>query len=254
MKKPFNKIILQVIAIVMMTIDHVTWLVFPGYPTEPLPIILHLLGRITFPIMAFFIAEGYHYTHDKKKYILRIFIFSLISHVPYMLQSIPFKEYGWLALIPFATGNGIGRFLGQASVLWSYLMGLLMLVVLDKEKLNIWAKRGLIALLCIAAFPADWSCIGSLIVVAIYTNRGKPLKQILYSMVWIGAYAIVYFFAIDKIYGLLQLGVILAIPILMLYNGKKSNNPTVNKIFKWFFYIYYPLHLLIIGLIGLFLS
>ena len=47
------------------------------------------------------------------------------------------------------------------------------------------------------------------------------------------------------------MGVILSIPILMLYNGKRGNNAKVNNFMKWFFYIYYPLHLVILGLIQL---
>ena len=62
-----------------------------------------------------------------------------------------------------------------------------------------------------------------------------------------------YYFALDKIYALIQLGVLLTIPFLMLYNGKKSKSNKVNKTMKWFFYIYYPLHLLILGVIGLFI-
>ena len=57
---------LKLIAIVAMTADHIAWLLFPGYPAEPLPIILHIIGRLTCPVMCFFIAEGYHYTHDVK--------------------------------------------------------------------------------------------------------------------------------------------------------------------------------------------
>lgn len=58
---------LKLIAIAAMTADHIAWLLFPGYPTDPLPIILHIIGRLTCPIMCFFIAEGYHYTRDIKK-------------------------------------------------------------------------------------------------------------------------------------------------------------------------------------------
>ena len=252
-KKPFNKIHLQVIAIIAMTIDHLTWLLFPGYPTEILPIILHIIGRLAFPIMAYFIAEGYHYTRNKNKYMLRILIFALISHVPYMMQSIPFQNYGWLSLIPFATGNGITRFLNQASVLWAYFIGLVMLRVNDSTKFKQWQKVILVLLLCVAAFPSDWSCVASLIILTIGSNRGNPKKQIIESMIYISMYAVIYFFTLDKLYGLLQFGVILSIPIIALYNGKKSNNEKVNKVMKWFFYIYYPLHLLILGLIGLFI-
>ena len=65
---------------------------------------------------------------------------------------------------------------------------------------------------------------------------------------YVAIYAVVYYFAIDKVYGLIQLAVVLAIPILKVYNGERGSSPTINKIMKWGFYIYYPLHLLILGL------
>lgn len=66
---------------------------------------------------------------------------------------------------------------------------------------------------------------------------------------YVAIYATVYFFAIDKIYGLLQMAVVLSVPIIMMYNGERGNNQRLNHIMKWLFYVYYPLHLLIIGLI-----
>lgn len=249
--KKLNKIHLQLIAIIAMTIDHLAWLIFPGYPTEAIPLIMHIIGRLAFPIMAYFIAEGYHYTRNKNKYMLRILIFALISHIPYMMQSIPFQNYGWLSLIPFATGEGITRFLNQASVLWAYFIGILMLRVNDSTKLKSYQKFLLILLLCLVAFPSDWSCIASLVILSIHTNRGKPIKQIMYSMFYILLYAVVYIFALDVVYGFLQLGVVIAIIPLSLYSGKKSNNQKLNQIMKYFFYFYYPIHLLILGILGL---
>lgn len=246
--KCLNSNALKIVAIIAMTIDHLAWLIFPIYDTSFLPVLMHIIGRITCPIMCFFIAEGYYHTKNLKKYILRLFIFALISHVPYMLQSTNFKEYGWLSLIPFATGNGINRFLNQTSVIFSLLIGLLMLDVANKNIKYIY-KIFLILLLCLLAFPCDWSCIASLIILSIGTNRGKPLKQILFSLFYISIYVVVYYFSINKVYGLIQYGVILSIPLLMLYNGKRGKK---SKFMKWIFYIYYPLHLLILGLIGLF--
>lgn len=248
-----NKIHLQLIAIIAMTIDHLTWLIYDGYDKSTIAIILHLIGRLAFPIMAFFIAEGYHYTRNKKKYIRRIFIFSLISHIPYMMQAMSFKEYGWLSLIPFATGEGITRFLNQASVLWAYFIGLLMLVVNDSSRLKNYQKLLLVFILAIIAFPADWSSVGALVVLSIGSNRSHPIKQIIWSMFYVSLYALVYIFALDLTYGLLQFGVIMAIIPLIFYNGKKSENQLINNIMKWFFYIYYPLHLLILGIIGIFI-
>lgn len=252
-KKPLNKIHLQSIAILAMTLDHLTWLLFPGYPTSFLPVFFHILGRLAFPIMAYFIAEGYHYTRNKNKYMIRILIFALISHVPYMLQSQVFNEYGWMSLIPFATGHGITRFMNQASVLWAYFIGLLMLRVNDSTKLKEYQKIILVFLLCILSFPSDWSCIASLVVLSIGSNRGKPLNQIIWSMFFVSLYALVYSLTINVFYGILQLGVIISIIPLSLYNGQKSKNEKVNKVMKWFFYIYYPLHLLVLGIIGLFI-
>ena len=70
MKKGLNANTLKVIAITAMTLDHIAWMCFPGYPRAPLPVLLHVLGRLTCPIMCFFIAEGYHHTKNIRKYNL----------------------------------------------------------------------------------------------------------------------------------------------------------------------------------------
>ena len=76
---------LKTIAIAAMTADHVAWLLFPGYDRHALPLILHLIGRLTCPVMCFFVAEGYHYTHDVKKYTRRLLLLALVSHFAYVL-------------------------------------------------------------------------------------------------------------------------------------------------------------------------
>ncbi len=248
-KKILNQNILKLIAIFAMTLDHITWLVFPNYSTEPLAIIFHIIGRLACPIMCYCIAEGYYYTRNLNKYIARLFLFAIISHVPYMLQTEIYRQYGPLCFIPFATGNGINRFLNQGGVIWSFAIGLLMLKVNDNEKLKWPIKFILIILLCFLSFPVDWSCIASLCVLAIGSNRGKPINQIIWCFIWITLYVVVYYFSLSKTYAFLQYCTFLSIPVIMLYNGKRGNNPKINKIMKWLFYIYYPLHLLVIGLI-----
>lgn len=59
---------IKLIAIIAMTIDHASDLFFPGFPIEPVVIGLHLIGRVTAPIMWFFVCEGFYYTKNVKKY------------------------------------------------------------------------------------------------------------------------------------------------------------------------------------------
>ena len=246
MKKGLNSNALKMIAIIAMTIDHIAWLVFPDYPHEVLPVILHTIGRLTCPIMCYFIAEGYHYTKNIRKYTCRLFVFAVISHFAYIFASADFVD--WKSFIPFYYGN----ILNQTSVIWPLAWGLVMLRIVKSEKIpKQWVKTVLLLLLCLVTFPSDWSCIASLCILAFGTNRGKLRTQSMWLIIYVAIYATVYCFAIDWVYGLVQMGVVLAIPFIKLYNGERGKNPRINKIMKWFFYIYYPLHLAILGTIQL---
>ena len=246
MRKILNSNAIKIIAIIAMTIDHIAWLLFPGYPCEPLPIIMHIIGRLTCPIMCYFIAEGYHYTRDINKYTVRLFVFAIISHFAYIFASRDFVD--WRSFIPFYYGS----FLNQTSVMWSLAWGLVMLRVANNESLKQGTRTILILLICLVSFPSDWSCIASLCILAFGTNRGNFGKQMLLMIFYVALYSTVYFFALDKVYGLIQMAVVLSIPILMTYNGQRGKSQKVNKLMKWAFYIYYPLHLLIIGCIQFF--
>ena len=233
MKKGLNSNQIKLIAIIAMTIDHVTWILWPGYDTHWWVIVLHIIGRITAPIMWFFVAEGYYYTRDLRKYILRLFLFAVISHFAYdFALNIPF--------VPFTTG-----FFNQTGVIWALFCGLLILTVIDSNTLPGWGKVLLVISLCLISFPADWSCIAALAIMGIGTNRGNFRKQMTWMMLFVFMYSIIYFIFIDKIYAVVQLFTALSIPILKCYNGERGKW----KGMKWFFYIYYPVHLVLIGLL-----
>lgn len=238
-----NSNALKLIAILAMTADHLAWLLFPGYDKQPLPILMHIIGRLTCPIMCYFIAEGFHYTRSKARYAGRLLLLAVVSHFAYLFASNDFV--GWRSFIPFYYGS----FLNQTSVAWSLLGGLLMLWLCDSKTLKTPVKVAGVLLLCVLMFPADWSCIASLCILSIGSNRGNARKQIAWCVFYVALYAAVYFFALDRIYGLLQLCTVLSIPLLFLYNGQRGKNASVNRIMKWFFYLYYPLHLFILGLI-----
>ena len=69
----------------------------------------------------------------------------------------------------------------------------------------VWKKAALILLLCLLTFPADWSCIAALCILSIGSNRGNPKKQLLWCAFYVSLYGAVYYFSLDRLYGVLQL-------------------------------------------------
>lgn len=234
MKKVLNSNHLKLIAIIAMTIDHVTDLFYPGFPAEPVPVALHLVGRMTAPIMWFFVCEGFYYTHNPKKYIQRLGIFALISHFAYCFW------YG-SSFIPFKEG-----LFNQTSVMWPLFIAAVVLYLEHGDvKMNKYLKWILTFMLVWSAFPADWSCIAVLAITDMYKRRGNLEKQILVMIPYVTIYGIISYFFVSKVYAYELVGVLLVYPILKLYNGERGEA----KWMKWFFYIYYPLHLVVIGAI-----
>ena len=228
---------IKMIAIIAMTIDHLTWAFFPGLQTVWYVYALHIVGRLTAPIMWFFIAEGFHYTRDVKKYIIRLFIFAGVSHFAYDFAfGIPF--------LPLSTGV-----FNQTSVMWSLAWAVVLLAICNNANVPAWGKIIAIAGICLISFPSDWSSIAVMAPFFLYVNRERFRLQARTIVFWTAIYAAVYFFFIDKAYGILQMFTFLTIPILAQYNGERGSW----KGMKWFFYIYYPAHLVVVGIIRILL-
>jgi hypothetical protein len=107
---------IKLIAIVAMTIDHIALIVFPRYSLYMPVLLMHIIGRLTAPIMMFFIVEGYYYTKNIKKYLLRLFVLAIISHFAY---AIAFDK----SFIPFSDSV-----FDQTSIIWSLGLGLFSLI------------------------------------------------------------------------------------------------------------------------------
>ena len=227
---------LKIVAITAMTIDHIADIIYPSFPANPVAIGMHMIGRLTAPIMWFFIAEGFFYTKNFTKYLFRMFIFAIISHFAYCFA------FG-INYIPFSQGN----IFNQTSVMWPLAWGLVALFVLNRAEIQQWLKIILLLIINIITFPSDWSCIAVMAIVAIYSNRGNLKKQMSNMMIWVVIYATISFLFVDRLYGVIQLFVVLVYPVLKLYNGEKGKASWM----KWIFYIYYPAHLIIIGILRL---
>lgn len=188
--KGLNSNALKFIAIIAMTIDHVVSVIYPDYPTDWWILALHVIGRLTAPIMWFFIAEGFHYTRDRTKYAIRLFVFAIISHFAYNFAfGIPF--------VPLKTS-----IFNQTSVIWSLAWGLVALCIMtsENEKLKPWIKTVILIAICAITFPSDWSCIAVLAIVEIGTHRGNFKRQMIGMMVCVLMYAIVYIMLVCSVW------------------------------------------------------
>lgn len=237
--KKLNSNHLKIIAIIAMTIDHIADLLYPGMPSIFISNVMHIIGRLTAPIMFFFICEGYHYTKDVKKYISRLFIFALISHFAYCFA------FG-INFIPFSTGN----IFNQTSIMWTLAWAVVALhIVHGKNNLKEWQKWLLIILINLITFSSDFSSIAVMAILFMYDRRGNLKSQMISMMAWLSLYALISYLFVSKTYGLIAMTAILVYPLLKNYNGQCGKV----KWLKWFFYLYYPLHLIIIGALRLYM-
>lgn len=226
--KIFDANSIKMIAIIAMLMDHVAYLFVPS--ASALWIVMRLIGKITEPVMCFFIAEGYYHTSNLKKYILRLLAFAAISHFPFVLCF----NYGVFE---------------KTSVMWGLLMGLIALSIWKLKKLNIILKLlGIAAAAYLAKF-ADWGYLSVLLVLAFGVFHDIKWLSLL---AYIGVSGVFYIYpALNDIAAdpsllkikLIRLGFFIPLIFFLLYSGKLGKK---NKFLKYGFYIFYPAHMLIL--------
>ncbi len=199
---------LKVLALVSMLIDHAGAVFFPQYRW------MRYVGRLAFPIYAFLICEGYVYTRNVYKYLLRLGIFALLSEVPYDLAF-----------------NDEINFFKDVNVYFTLFFGLLSLVLIDY-----FSHHTVMQCVCVASLSAlvqvmvsDYRFIGVCLITVFYLYRDNlPLRAV-------GAANALIPFS-SRIEGL---SLVAALP-LGFYNRKPGRLRL-----KYFFYAIYPVHLLV---------
>ena len=214
--KPLSQEGLKLIACVTMLLDHIGAVLFPG------DLLLRIIGRVAFPIYCFLLAEGAHYTKDPRKYALRLLIGLA------------------LAEIPFDLAHG-GPGFEQQSVMFTLLLGFLAIQAL--KHFSGFRQRLLIALLILAAelLHTDYGAMGVLMAVLFYITRDHE-DRLLYQAIGLFLLGI----SVLMVSPIQYLGVLAMIPI-SLYSGEKSSR---SKALQWGFYLFYPVHLLVLWLIS----
>lgn len=233
-----NRNQLKYAAVIAMIIDHIAmFLLSPGIADAPLSRValyaaMRVIGRLTAPVMLFFLVEGYIYTSSKLKYGLRLLVFGLISQIPYALA-----HYNTIWILDF-------------NVIITLFLTFVMLLANERIESRILNRIAVIGLIMIS-FCCDWGVIGPFMAWLFYVNRDDRKAQVRYyslvCAIQVVSASVFLFLKGYHWYGeLWQLGLFLVIPFIMLYNGEPGKKSFFSK---WVFYLVYPVHLLIFWLI-----
>ena len=212
---------LKIIAMITMTCDHVGMQIFPQL------LWMRIIGRLAMPVYAYMIAEGCRHTRDRKKYFLRLFGMGALC------QAVYFVAMGSLYMCILITFS--------LSVI---LIGLMDAVEQEKNARNwgkLFAGTMLVFFLCSVLpdliahtdYAVDYGLPGVLLPVLIY---GAGTRGLLLGLALM---------ALDS--GGIQWFAFLAVPLLLCYNGQRGK-ANIGKLFYW----YYPVHLVVIYGISLF--
>ena len=220
-----SSFVLKIIAIISMLFDHVGYTIFNKFS------FMNYIGRFAFPIFAFQLTEGYSHTKDLKNYFFRLFLFAIISQVPYML------------FISSYTNSF------SFNILFTLILGLLAITVYENLD-NKYLGTFLVALCCIIAqsfyFDYGWFGIAIIFIFHIFKNK-KWIMNLSFAIVTFINYFYKYIITFRYEYLFIILFCVLALIPINLYNGKKGKDT------KYLLYIFYPLHLIILYLVHLFI-
>lgn len=238
-----NSMMLHLMAMAFMLCDHLWATVIPGNEW------MTVVGRLAFPIFAFMIVEGYFHTKSLKNYVKRLLFFAVISEIPFNMV------VGDAIFYPF-----------HQNVLWTFLLGISLIHLnelakqTEKLPIRIVVAAGTIILgyfLGIVLMP-DYHQAGLFTILIFYFFRGRKwyyflgqfllLAYINLNVVGGRAYEI---HLLGKTFFFAQQGfALLALIPIWLYRGKQGPK---NKALQMFYYAFYPVHLLILGILRLYI-
>ena len=220
---------LKYIAFLSMLIDHVNKALMYPLLTENgflryVSDVFDILGRVAFPLFMFFLVEGFFKTRNRFKYLLNLIAFGIISEIPFDL---------FQSVVLFQPNSN--------NVMFTLALALVMIWVIDELKVPksyiippvLWFPVSIIIVITVCLLSMisglDYEYHGILIAYFFYIFRNNPILSI------IGGYLSIF----KTPWALLGFG------LTLTYNGKRGKQ---NKILN---YLFYPVHLLILGLLRL---
>lgn len=224
-----NRLHLKIIAAITMVIDHIGVIFL--YPGTDIYDIFRSIGRISFVLFAYLLAEGFHKTKDVNKYLLRIAVFAAGIEVVLIAYYFISKE------------NMILTF----NIFWTLLAGLVSLYLFYKK--NHWYKLLIIPLVFISEFiHLSYGAYGVLMILlfGVYQNKITNVLHLIFLNLLFVQSPFSSDLDFNPKYPEMQWFSLIALVFILLYNQKMGKYKM-----KWFFYLFYPGHLLVLYLINM---
>lgn len=236
---------LKWVAIIAMVLNHMVvtwWDIIPTWLAIP----MYAAGGLTFPIMAYFVVEGYKHTSSLPRYIMRLFVVGLIA--------LPFH---FLALNLPLSGGFIGVY-PLLNILFSIILSLVVLVLYDKIKFRVlfWLLY-VVVIVPVSFIFFEWYFVGVTTVLLFYIIGNESARRIVPPIVagvlWIlmslsaglmpveGIDALVTDPGFIAIMPTFAIGCFAAAFLVKNFNGERG------KRMKWLFYTFYPVHLAVLA-------
>ncbi|MBP1041998.1 fimbrial assembly protein fimC [Vagococcus sp. BWB3-3] len=238
MTKELDGFQLKLIAIIAMLLNHIGSVFQLGEDYPAVYWLTETIGKLTFPIMAYLLVQGFHYTGNRLRYGLRLAVFWLLSIIPFHVAFYNNWNFSWLDLFN--------------NILFTLLVGLIMMVLYEKTTNSV--LRLLIVLGSMSmTITSDWSLVGILIIFGYYQIT-DPKRKIISPPLYVAIPTFLISVGLGNrgLEGVLAaspiLGLLLTIPVLFRYNGQRGYSP--NWV-KWGYYAFYPSHLFLLYLIKL---
>jgi hypothetical protein len=235
--KPKKSDFLKIIAITAMLIDHVSATLAP---TAAIYYPLRIIGRIAFPIFAYQLAVGYVNTRSITKYLSLLTIFAVISQIPYYLA--------------FSVVHPENTPLNDLNIFFTLALGLIALYCYDAIGKNNFCKRFYLNALPAIAFAViaqifntDYGAYGVIMIFVCYILRYHPIRALVSQSILTCVLICLSPAPIWQIFCLIGV-----VAVYMPFLKQGIDYPTV-KINKYLFYSFYPLHLLALYLIHVYL-
>lgn len=228
-----NRDVIKYIAMTAMLLNHIANIfLVPGTLWYE---VLVDIGYFTAITMCYFLVEGFRYTHSRKQYALRLFGFGVVSQVPF---SMAFAQNGILEFQDF-------------NMMFTLFLCFCILLCIETIR-NHFLRGVLIVLLILGSLFCDWALLAPVFTLLFSWAGGNRTRQ----KAAFGAAALLYGGMAGLGSGQVWEAVGCAVPILVsafvilyLYNGRRAARG--RTFYKWFFYAFYPAHLLVLGLLRL---